>query len=153
LFGGPEQVLKYLARYTHRVAISNSRLVALDGDRVTFRYKDYADARRHKTMTLTAHEFIRRYLQHVLPSGFVKIRHYGLLANRYRAVNLDVCRTLLAAAALATLVTAAGADVGAASPCPHCGGSDWRTVGHSARPRVSEVCRMPLPPVPADDSS
>jgi hypothetical protein len=152
-FGGPEQVLKYLARYTHRVAISNSRLVSVDGDRVSFRYKDYADARRHKTMTVAADEFIRRFLQHVLPSGFVKIRHYGLLANRYRALNLAVCHTLLSAAALASLVTAAGADVGPAAPCPHCGGSDWRTVGHTARPRVSEVCRMPLPQVAADDSS
>src|SRR5262249_14638681 len=73
-FGGPEQVLKYLARYTHRVAISNARLVSLTDGQVTFRYKDYADDRRSKQLTLAADEFLRRLLQHVLPSGFVKIR-------------------------------------------------------------------------------
>jgi hypothetical protein len=152
-FGGPEQVLKYLARYTHRVAISNSRLVNMDGDQVTFRYKDYADDNRHKTMALAAHEFIRRFLQHVLPSGFMKIRHYGLLANRYREARLRVCRALLLVVTLAALVTAAAADTGQGSPCPHCGGQDWRTVGHTPRPRVSEVCRLPLPQVPPPDSS
>ncbi len=83
-FGGPERVLKYLARYTHRVAISNHRLVSLAEGRVTFRYKDYADDQQQKTMTLPAEEFLRRFVQHVLPQGFVKVRHYGLLANRYR---------------------------------------------------------------------
>jgi hypothetical protein len=94
-FGGPAQVLKYLARYTHRVAISNSRLLKLEDGRVTFGYKDYADEHRSKTMTLSAHEFLRRFLQHVLPKGFVKIRHYGLLANRRREELLTVCRRLL----------------------------------------------------------
>jgi hypothetical protein len=151
-FGGPEQVLMYLARYTHRVAISNSRLVALDGDQVTFRYKDYADDQRHKTMVLSAHEFLRRFLQHVLPSGFVKIRHYGLLANRYREANLRVCRALLLVVTLTALVTAGGSACHP-SPCPHCGGKEWRLVGHVPRPRVAEVCRLPLPQVPPDDSS
>jgi hypothetical protein len=94
-FGGPAQVLKYLARYTHRVAISNHRLVKLEDGRVTFRYKDYADEHQTKTMTLDALEFLRRFVQHVLPSGFVKIRHYGLLANRFRAERLAICRGLL----------------------------------------------------------
>jgi hypothetical protein len=94
-FGGPTQVLKYLARYTHRVAISNSRLLELRDGRVTFRYQDYADAHRHKTMTLAADEFLRRFVQHVLPRSFVKIRHYGLLANAQRAVRLALCRRLL----------------------------------------------------------
>jgi hypothetical protein len=94
-FGGPAQVLKYLARYTHRVAISNSRLLQMEAERVTFRYKDYADARRHKTMTLSADEFLRRFVQHVLPARFVKVRHYGLLANRHRQYKLDLCRRLL----------------------------------------------------------
>src|SRR5262249_29473816 len=76
-FGGPAQVLKYLARYTHRVAISNARLVALHDGRVTFRSKDYAEDHRPKTMTLDAVEFLRRFVQHVLPKGFMKIRHYG----------------------------------------------------------------------------
>lgn len=99
-FGGPAQVLKYLARYTHRVAISNHRLVKLEGGRVTFRYKDYADARRDKAMTLDAIEFLRRFVQHVLPAGFTKVRHYGLLANRFRADRLAVARRLLWAKAL-----------------------------------------------------
>jgi hypothetical protein len=147
-------VLKYLARYTHRVAISNSRLVALDGERVTFRYKDYAADGRHKTMVLAGHEFIRRFLQHVLPSGFVKIRHYGLLANRYREANLRACRTVLLVVTLAALLMPARDDsTGQPSPCPHCGGTDWRTVGRTPRPRVSEVCRLPLPHVPPPDSS
>ena len=96
-FGGPERVLKYLARYTHRVAISNSRLLELRDGRVTFRYKDYADAHRQKTMTLEADEFLRRFVQHVLPRSFVKVRHYGLLANAQREARLAVCVPALAA--------------------------------------------------------
>ena len=91
-FGGPEQVLKYLARYTHRVAISNGRLVSLADDRVSFRWRDSKDSRRIKVMTLDAVEFIRRFLLHILPPGFVKIRHFGLLANRNRAQALRLCR-------------------------------------------------------------
>ena len=96
-FGGPEQVLKYLARYTHRVAISNRRLIGLEGDRVEFLWKDYADGGKPKTMKLKAVEFLRRFLQHVLPAGFVRIRHYGFLANRVCREKLELCRTLLAA--------------------------------------------------------
>jgi hypothetical protein len=94
-FGGPETVLKYLARYTHRVAISNSRLLDLDEGQVRFRYKDYAHGNRKRTMTLSAVEFVRRLLLHVLPNGFVRIRHYGILANRHRQEKLDLCRRLL----------------------------------------------------------
>ena len=96
-FAGPEAVLAYLSRYTHRVAISNRRLVAMNNDGVTFRWKDYrAKGRtRHKTMTLSADEFMRRFLSHVLPGGFHRIRHYGLLANAERRVNLARVRTLL----------------------------------------------------------
>jgi hypothetical protein len=97
-FGGPSVVLKYLARYTHRVAISNARLVKLESQRVTFTYKDYADASKSKELTLSAAEFVRRWVQHVLPRGFVKIRHYGLLANRHREAKLALCRRLLLAA-------------------------------------------------------
>jgi hypothetical protein len=101
-FGRPEVVLKYLARYTHRVAIANSRLVALVDGRASFRYKDYRDGNRWKTMTLSAVEFIRRFLQHVLPVGFVRIRHYGFLANRARQQWLPLCRQLLGVADPAT---------------------------------------------------
>ena len=94
-FGGPEQVLKYLARYTHRVAISNQRLVAFRDGEVTFRWKDYAAGNGQKEMTLSAVEFTRRFLMHVLPRGFVRIRHYGFLANRFRQAKLGLCKRLL----------------------------------------------------------
>src|SRR5262249_46110855 len=87
-WGGPATVLKYLARYTHRAAISNHRLVALADGHVTFRWKDYAHGGRRGTMTLEAVEFVRRFLFHVLPAGFVRVRHYGLLANRHRREKL-----------------------------------------------------------------
>jgi hypothetical protein len=96
-FGGPDQVLKYLARYTHRIAISNRRLISMKDGRVTFEWKDYAGGGQTKTMTLEAVEFIRRFLLHVLPSGFVHIRHFGFLANRKRKASLALCRSLLPA--------------------------------------------------------
>ncbi len=96
-FGGPEQVLAYLGRYTHRVAIANSRLVAMEDGRVSFRWKDYRHHDKQKVMTLAADEFIRRFLLHVLPDGFHRIRSYGFLANGHRAVRLERCRQLLAA--------------------------------------------------------
>ena len=86
-FGGARQVLKYLARYTHRVAISNRRILSLDGGKVRFRWKDYAHGSKQRTMELSARQFIRRFLFHVIPSGFVRIRHYGFLANRRRKKN------------------------------------------------------------------
>src|SRR4029077_4487466 len=94
-FGGPEQVLKYLARYTHRVAISNARILDFEDGMVRFRYKDYAHGNRKRVMTLTALEFVRRLLLHVLPTGFVRIRHYGILSNRHRHEKLELCRRLL----------------------------------------------------------
>ncbi len=95
-FGGPAQVLEYLGRYTHRVAISNHRLPSLDRGQIRFRWKDYRHHDRQKTMTLAADEFIRRFLLHVLPAGFHRIRHYGFLGNRHRARQLARCRALLA---------------------------------------------------------
>jgi predicted Zn-ribbon and HTH transcriptional regulator len=95
-FGGPEHVLNYLARYTHRVAISNHRLLSFDGQNVTFRWKDYAHGNKKRKMTVTADEFLRRFLLHVLPPGFVRIRHYGFLANRRRTNALALCRKLIA---------------------------------------------------------
>ena len=96
-FGGPEAVLAYLARYTHRVAISNHRLIAADATDITFKYKDYRiqGPERYKLMTLATDEFIRRFLMHVLPKGFHRIRHYGLLANGSRADNIAKARALL----------------------------------------------------------
>src|SRR6516162_769967 len=94
-FAGPEQVLDYVGRYTHRVAISNNRLLDIDHGRITFRYKDYRHEGQQKTMTLDADEFIRRFLLHVLPDGFQRIRYYGFLGNRYREEKLARCRELL----------------------------------------------------------
>ena len=96
-FGGPEHVLDYLGRYTHRVAISNSRLVEFDNGEVAFEWKDYRHESKHKVMRLPADEFVRRFLLHVLPPGFQRIRHFGLLANRTREVKLQRCRDLLGA--------------------------------------------------------
>jgi hypothetical protein len=94
-FAGPEEVLKHVARYTHRVAISNDRLLNIDDGKVQFRWKDYRHGNRVKTMTLGADEFIRRFLLHVLPDRFQRIRYYGFLANRYRAEKLALCRQLM----------------------------------------------------------
>src|SRR5580693_8058459 len=98
-FGAAEQVLNYLARYTHRVAISNHRLVAFENDRVSFRWRDYAHRGKQKVITVSAHEFLRRFLIHVLPRGLVRIRHFGLFANRRRSAALQRCRELLGTAA------------------------------------------------------
>lgn len=98
-FGGPENVIAYLGRYTHRVAISNRRLIGMEDGKVTFSWKDYADGNTTKAMTLDAGEFIRRFLLHVLPDGFVKIRYFGLYAHRMRKENLDACREALGAEA------------------------------------------------------
>jgi hypothetical protein len=94
-FGGAEHVLNYLARYTHRVAISNHRLVDFENDRVSFRWRDYAHGGKQKVMTVSSHEFLRRFLIHVLPKGLVRIRHFGLFANRRRSAALERCRALL----------------------------------------------------------
>jgi hypothetical protein len=118
-FGGPEHVLHYLARYTHRVAISNHRLISMEDGKVTFRWKDYAHGGKKRKMTLTAEEFIRRFLLHVLPKGLVRIRHYGWMANRCRRQRAALCRALL------------GADPPQPTPsgdvpvrrCPSCGGT------------------------------
>src|SRR6202049_2131022 len=128
-FAGPEQVLRYLARYTHRVAISNRRLVAADDGGVSFRWKDYRieGPGRWKTMTLTPHEFIRRFLIHVLPGGFHRIRHYGLLASGTRAVNIARARELLAVPARSEQPDTPEAAAlheprRLPPPCPCCGG-------------------------------
>jgi hypothetical protein len=124
-FAGPDQVLSYLARYTHRVAIANSRLVSFDGKHVRFKWKDYRrdGQARYGVMTLHAHEFIRRFLLHVLPDGFHRIRHYGLFANPTRADNIAKARALLADIALATPAQSTeSAEPTTPIPCPCCGG-------------------------------
>jgi hypothetical protein len=128
-FAGPQAVLAYLARYTHRVAIANSRLIAADENGVSFKWKDYrfAERDRYKTMTLAPHEFIRRFLIHVLPKGFHRIRHYGLLASAARRANIARVRELLAAPAPPTRPepttrAAATAPADHRPPCPCCGG-------------------------------
>jgi predicted Zn-ribbon and HTH transcriptional regulator len=122
-FGGPEAVLAYLSRYTHRVAISNGRLIAFDQDGVTFSWKDYRieGRNRYKQMTLTTDEFIRRFLIHVLPRGFHRIRHYGLLAKASCVDNIARARMLLAVPKLEAR-PAGAADGNNPHPCPHCGG-------------------------------
>jgi hypothetical protein len=125
-FAGPAAVLAYLSRYTHRVAISNSRLLAVDERGVTFRWKDYraTGKTRYKAMTLGADEFMRRFLLHVLPSGFHRIRHYGLLANAARREQLAQARELLHVVPAATESHPPGAPVATVQPtfvCPHCG--------------------------------
>jgi hypothetical protein len=120
-FGGPNHVLNYLARYTHRVAISNHRLVALTDGKVTFRWKDYADRSRQKLMTLSVEEFLRRFLLHTLPRGFVRIRFFGYMANRRRGSLLPICKNLLGANSEAEPPL----EISGKQPtwlCPHCGG-------------------------------
>src|SRR3954466_4445597 len=137
-FAGPAAVLAYLGRYTHRVAIANSRLIALAGDRVSFRWRDYRHHNKNKVMTLAADEFIRRFLLHGLPDGFHRIRHYGFLANRGRAGKLALCRAIIAVADVAVPVGGGEerrqcADH-APDICPCCGGR-METIGSFARSR------------------
>jgi hypothetical protein len=122
-FGGPSQVLRYLGRYTHRIAISNHRILSFDGQRVTFRWKDYAHGGKQRTMTLDATEFLRRFFLHALPNGFVRIRHYGFLANRFRASHLALCRQLLPASVSSSAPAHTEAVVPSSWKCPHCGGA------------------------------
>ncbi len=153
-FGGPAQVLAYLGRYTHRVAIANSRLVALDETHVAFTWKDYRDGGASKVMRLKVDEFIRRFLLHVLPDGFHRIRSFGFMANGHRTAKLALCRSLIASGGTA----AQGAAPSAASPlsriaagtpaCPHCGGV-MRIVGcmphsfHRPGPRAPPLTSAP----------
>jgi hypothetical protein len=118
-FGGPQHVLHYLARYTHRVAISNHRLIGLSDGKVTFRWKDYTHGTKSRLMTLAADEFLRRFLLHALPPGFVRIRFFGFLASRKRRELLPLCRRLLGAASGLRLPDERPP---ASRRCPFCGG-------------------------------
>jgi len=124
-FGGPTHVLHYLARYTHRVAISNHRIVDVAQDHVTFRWKDYAHDSQSRLMTLSATEFLRRFFLHVLPRGFVRIRFFGFLASRRRAGDLPRCRRALGSRPAQVLATRTDATITTAAswPCPRCGGT------------------------------
>jgi len=131
-FGGPEHVLKYLARYTHRVAISNGRLISLENGLVRFRWRDSRHNNRSSTMRLEATEFIRRFLLHVLPAGFVKIRHFGLLANRNRRRALALCRVHLRSSATTVLATLLGEQQRYAlnRSCPQCRCGTLHIIAH-----------------------
>jgi len=124
-FGGPEQVLAYLANYTHRIAISNSRIVSFDGKRVCFRYRDYAQGNTEKLLTLDVDEFLRRFLLHVLPPRLVRIRYYGFLANRIRAHSIDRARQLIGGRFLRLVSPLSTVD----HRCPQCGTGTLRLVG------------------------
>ena len=135
-FGGPERVLKYLSRYTHRVAIANHRIVSIEDGVVCFRWRDYAHHNQVKVMALPAEEFLRRFLLHVVPSGFVRIRHFGLLANRHRAAKLARCRRLLAPSPAPDPIPCTsdgpcgelGASTVEPKRCPVCGGGPLRII-------------------------
>jgi hypothetical protein len=145
-FGGPQYVLQYLARYTHRVAISNHRIVNFADGKVSFRWKDYAHKSKQRIMIVTAEEFLRRFLLHTLPRGFVRIRFCGFLANRRRSQLLSLCQPLLKACPLqpATTPTASQPKLPGSWLCPHCGGTMvliekltsqqifWRSVGRES---------------------
>jgi len=152
-FGGPKEVLRYLARYTHRVAISNSRLLACDDKSVTFKWKDYRleGRERYKVMTLPVHEFIRRFLMHVLPAGFHRIRYYGLLASGKRADNIARARELLTLPILPVdAINAATTNADQSQPpehrCPCCGG---RMIIIERFERGATPHYRPSPPAPA----
>ncbi len=150
-FGGPQQVFRYLGRYSHRVAISNSRLVSMDEDTVSFQWKDYAHGQQTKVMRLTTEEFLRRFLLHVLPKGFVRIRHYGLLASVNVSTKLERCRQLLGQQAqpaspppknwMERILEWTGQDP---MRCPHCQG---RLERRPLAKQLPAKCR-PLEPVP-----
>ena len=120
-FGGPGQVLKYLARYTHRIAISNRRLVSINDQTVSFRYRDYARGNRPRTMTLEGGEFLRRFLLHAVPRGFMRLRHFGFLANRVRTQSLMRCRSLLGVGAATVSPPAPPPTPASTCRCPACG--------------------------------
>ena len=163
-FGDATCVLKYLARYTHRVAISNRRLLAYRDGQVTFAYKDYAHQGRQRTMTLPAAEFIRRFLLHVLPDGFMRIRQYGYLANRHRRQKLATCRHLLGVLEPAVPAedpqvkpTVPDCETETKIPCPVCRTGRMLVIEtFERRPRRRSHLSTPLPPpvvTPFEDSS
>ena len=146
-FGGPDHVLQYLARYTHRVAISNHRILSVTESEVRFRWKDYANHSKKRTMTLTGEEFLRRFLQHVLPKGFPRIRYFGWLANRKRRKLLQLCR-LLVKAPEPPPSTPDHQQV--PQKCPQCSGP-MRIVERLTSEQICNPATIPIP-VPIDTS-
>ena len=142
-FAGPAQVLTYLSRYTHRIAIANSRLVAMSDGRVTFRWRDYAHGNQTRIITLAADEFLRRFLLHVLPTSFVRIRYFGLLANRQRAQLLNLCRSHLQCTPTPQAAVAVG------HLCQHCHRGTMRMVETLSPTQLSAW----LPDPPLENSS
>ncbi len=160
-FGGPAQVLKYLARYTHRVAITNRRLIALEDGKVRFRWKDYAHGGREKTMTLDVSEFLRRFLLQVLPSGFVRIRHYGFLSNRLRNEKVAACRALLESdsapecpkASLSVEPVVNDVEPVSAIVCPRCGKGRMLVVDYLSSTEIGPESLEQLGGSPVFDTS
>jgi hypothetical protein len=149
-FAGPQQVLDYVGRYTHRIAISNSRLLSVDDGKVQFRWKDYRHGGQQKTMALNVNEFIRRFLIHVLPDGFQRIRYYGFLSNAHRAGKLALCRELLAIQPVASPAPDVPADYRdqhemltgvSLRICPHCHRGSMFVV--EVIPRLGLLQRVP----------
>lgn len=147
-WNGPEQVLKYLARYTHRVAIANQRLLSIDGGRVTFSYKDYRRGHHQRRLTLSAGEFIRRFMMHVLPRGFTRIRYYGFLANAQRGQQLTKIRQLLNVPdqdrpneQADSLEEEQEAEL---EQCPHCQSGPMTLIAAAPRPTVPQILKLPL---------
>ena len=149
-WNGPQNVLKYLARYTHRVAIANERLLSIDGGQVTFSYKDYRHGHRRRRLTLSANEFMRRFMMHVLPSGLMRIRYYGFLANAHRSQQLSKIRKLLN---VPEPVNADQHDCEdsldqeqdtAFDQCPHCQQGPMRLIEAAARPTIPQILKLPL---------
>jgi hypothetical protein len=147
-WNGPEQVLKYLARYTHRVAIANQRLLSIDGGQVTFSYKDYRRGHLQRRLTLSANEFIRRFMMHVLPRGFTRIRYYGFLANARRQQQLSKIRQLLNVPDPVSTDEQADSLEKEQEPeldqCPHCQQGQMRLIETAPRPRVPQILELPL---------
>jgi hypothetical protein len=154
-FGGAATVLEYLSRYTHRVALSNSRLRAIADGQVTFTYRDRRDHNRLKELTLSAHEFIRRFLQHVTPPGLCRMRHYGFLSNRTKEQQLARCRALLhqpetptadgSSRTTAVVLPGTGPD---SRRCPQCGQGNMVRVERLPKPAPREGVTSATPPVP-----
>jgi Putative transposase/Transposase zinc-binding domain len=145
-FGSPKQVLKYLARYTHRVAISNRRIASLSDEHVTFRYRDRVHGNAIREMTLDGVEFLRRFLLHALPKGFVRIRHVGLLANRVRKTNLNLCRSLLGETSAAPTDLTEACDNDEPVICPICQTGRLRCIATLTPVVPFQPHGAPLPP-------